>query len=231
MRAISRIVVNCCTPLIVVLTPTFGHCAEERGPLTPSVVTEADAEGLARETGGDPAKIRESIAKGYLRAAYRDSDIRKLFPEIGAGDQRAFQCQTSATSQPSLRLSYVANARATNAVDVKVLSCTESEKGMFCSLEHSAAYYLRDPKDYFYVDNVDVAEALRAAELYARKLPPPAAASTGLPLSYVRRVGDAYELTLGRAGCACVGKRVVALRTFLWLSWLVFLDEPSVRCS
>ena len=52
----------------------------------------------------------------------------------------------------------------------------------------------------------------------------------GLSVSNINENDGKYELTLGRPGCACIGKVVVARRSFLWFSWLAILLEPQITC-
>ena len=204
--------------------------ADDRGPLLASPVTESDAEIIALEEGVDPVEIRKSIIEGNLRAVYRDSDVQSLFPEIGVGEERAFHCEVSVASPPSMTFAYVKEDATANKVVVKSIHCKHGTAGAFCSLSLSEAYYWNDPKKFFSIEATSLDEAVQLMALYAdsaldREWGPL------LAVSKIKKNNGSYELTLGRPDCACIGKAVVAKRSFLWFSWLDILVEPQINCA
>ena len=201
----------------VVVAAVGASSAQPRGPVEPSPVTEADVARIVLESGGDEAEIRQSIREGRLTDVYFDDDFRRLFPEIGADEARAFHCQRAF----STTLAFVAPS-TDNEVRVNQLECSYRD-GLFCSLYSSEAFYSSDPSAYFTSNGLPLEEALEVLELRGDT-------DSDWPVSAIRKSGNSYVLTLGRPGCACIGETTVEKRTFLWFSWLVTLVPPQTTC-
>jgi hypothetical protein len=215
-----------CIRSFVVGTLALGTvCAQERGPLVQSAVRESDAPAIATETGADTGEVRQAIINGRLRAVYWDSDIRRLFPEISTDDKWIDQCFTSVTVPPTNTRFYVAES-GSHTVNVKTLYCHDVGDERFCSLTSNEAFYSHDPKKHFFVEGMPLDEALKVVSLYK----PYDAVVSALPIKRVSKVDDHYEFAFGNSECACRGTASVIVKSFLWLSWLSYLQTPKITC-
>jgi hypothetical protein len=212
--------------------------ARLRGPIPLSQVTPDEVPGFLRERGMGAGSVEEaaellgvpeSAVSQFLDGAvmYKDSDVRVLFPELTEAFERESVCTDESASPPLVSITYVAPAAGRNhEIDVRSLDCRDQGAGLYCSMSEWIAFFVSDRRHHFRVaPGLPGAEATDAVARFLRSVG--SEGDTDVRVTAVRKRNSHYELSIGNCGCS--GTVEVAVRHFLFWSWIdVVRDDKGV---
>lgn len=111
----------------------------------------------------------DALVMKYGRVVYPEREIRKVFPEIKATDQKIYQCRSAAAN--AIVYEY-ADRLDENQVRVKKLNCREVESGRECLISQEVRYFSKDlDRTFVVLGGGSIDRAMDIASAYYASLP------------------------------------------------------------